>query len=1263
MTPPVAATELPSRLGRYLLGPVVGVGSAAVVVRARDTRHDLDVAIKLLRVASPGLAERFLADGRRLRELDSPSVVRVHYAGESVDGRPYLVMDLARDSLADRLRSAELPADAETLKATVAALAEGLAALHAAGIVHRSITPANLLLIGETWAASTGPGILLAPDERLVVADPGVAVPTRMAKRDLALLDPTAVYRAPEWDAEAAPDVRTDVYAASAVLWTLAAGRRPPAPETLAVEVQAVPAEWREVFLAGLAGDPERRFPDIGSWAAAAREVLGIGTVAVPVPRRPAAVSPGTAPYRGLAPFQPADAPLFFGRAALVETLLDRLARHPVLVVAGASGSGKSSLLRAGLLPRLEAGALPGSADRTTCLFTPGDAPLRTLAEQLTAAGATGLTAEVLRRDPAAALEALHGPVLLAIDQFEELFTLCPDPREQDAFLEVMAVLSGAPVPPARVVLTVRADFYAACAARPWLAAAVNGNQVLVEPMAADDLRAAVEGPAGLVNLQLEDGLTQRLLQDTGADPGALPLLAHALCQTWLRREANVLTVAAYEAVGGVAGAVERTAEAVWAVLDERDHVATRRLMLRLVQTGDGTPDVRRTLRWIDLSSSQRELLGPFVEARILTLDTDGIRFAHEAVLHSWGRLAGWLVESREERRVGVHMEHAAAEWERGGRRGEQLLRGVALAAALDWRDRQHGDVPFQVASFLTEAETAASEDLAAADAQDARTERSRRRVLVGLGIVAVGSLALSAVLGVGLLQSGNDEAVAPVAAAPPVAPAADAQALAASARALAQTDPFLATALAVQSGDRGTLVQARLALAGDRLVPFGTPIPVVGAQSLALRSAGDLAAVGRRDGSIDVLALGAGHVLATLTGPSDGVRAVAFSPDGLRLNATGGDGATWEWDVSGADLAAVPGRQVAGSASGVSASDASLPIPSGDGRVAVSLTETAAVQVWTRAPRPGPVARIAGLGSTGGVLALAPDAATLAVGLADGSVRLLDPSTGVERAVLRGGGAAIGAVAFLGADRVATGDSTGALRVFAIGGGPALLERLGAHSGAVGGLQSIEDGVLSVGADGAVRLWGSDLTEPRKQAQLGGDLTDVAADPAAESVLVVSRSGQTTRWTPQDSRIEFLGGTGATAWGAALAGSTLAVSRADGTLAAWSLAGDSPAVRWERSANLGGANDVTAIGSEVFAVPAGDGQVRFWDATTGAPLGPALPAGGTGLRQIVAGPDGTVWTVDRDGAVYRSDVLSTAAACAALGQDWLVRTSAPVCR
>ncbi|UCC76616.1 MAG: hypothetical protein JSW37_14095, partial [Anaerolineales bacterium] len=332
----------------------------------------------------------------------------------------------------------------------------------------------------------------------------------------------------------------------------------------------------------------------------------------VPLPERveavdreevPAAEVP--CPYKGLAAFEAEDVEYFFGRGELVAELTARLAGTRFLAVVGASGSGKSSLVRAGLLPAMWQDALPGSKDWQTVTLTPGAHPLEELAIRVSLLRgiAPSSLLQALRSDAQAldlaVKQALTGQpdgvrLLLVIDQFEEVFALCHDEGERRHFIDALLYAVEATDSRTVVVLTIRADFYGHCADYPNLAARLQDN-VLVGPLGEDELRQVIERPAALVGLRLEPGLVETIVGDVAGEPGALPLLSHALLETWGRRRGYTLTLAGYAESGGVAGAIAQTADTVFEGLTPEQHAFARSIFLRLTELGEeGTQDTRR---------------------------------------------------------------------------------------------------------------------------------------------------------------------------------------------------------------------------------------------------------------------------------------------------------------------------------------------------------------------------------------------------------------------------------------------------------------------------------------------------------------------------------------------------------------------------------------------------------------------------------------------------------------------------------------------
>ena len=1032
MTSAPAGFDLPDRLGRYEIGPVIGVGGFAVVVRAYDEGLATDVAIKILhrsRALDPEMRERFVREARLLRRVRDPSVVSVHDVGETPDGLPFFVMDLAAGGvLQDRLsgpgRAGSGVVHPDDLRAIVTTLAGGLGALHRANVVHRDVKPSNLLVMGDPHrqpgsapggqAGARLPGRLLGDDERLVIGDLGLAKDQDATALGPTMLGGTPGYQAPEQTQLGAPiDARTDVYAATALVWRIVTGQPPPTPDELPVAVLGVPETWRAVLLRGLAERPGDRFSSIAHWGAALHDVLGTGagsdrTAAISTATATAPVEAGgTCPYKGLAAFQPTDAPLFFGRSELVDELVARLQGRAALVVGGPSGSGKSSLLRAGLLPALAGGALPGSRQWASSLLTPGAHPLATLQARL--AGIDGSSTmpdlDSLRSDPTGARFALRTPAVLVVDQLEELFTSCPDREEREAFLAVLEALAGEDPPVVRVVLGVRADFYGELSAHPWLASVINDNHVLVGPLSRPQLRTAIEGPARRVGLRLEDGLVDRILDDAGDDPGALPLVAHALVETWVRRQGTLLAVAGYEAAGGVAGAIGRTADQVWERLDPAVRPGARRLLLRLVHAGDGTLDTRRLATWPELDGDPLSagVVSTFAAGRLLTVDQRGVELAHEALIRTWGRMGSWLDESRDELRARQRIEAAAREWERQGHDPGLLYRGTPLAAAVEWRAGLADALIGPPAAFLTAAEAARDEERRAVAERDVRGRRVRRRAVSALAGLAGVALVASAVASIALAGSRRDARAARDASGRATEQLA--RNLAALSTTNRDSDPYLATVLAAESVARSdppsvegrqALVESRAALGGDRLVPFGDPVQVGDALTVVVDPAGRRAVTGNRDGTLVLWDLAGGTEVARLTGPRGGIQEAAFAPDGSWLAAASDDGWVWRWPIGGdggrqgsaqQGAATGPGSAQPGERLADLGSIVWSVAVSPDGRTVAAVTQ--AGQVWlldaaTGSPMGEPVASRSGDFDS---VAFSPDGGTLLAGTGNGEV------------------------------------------------------------------------------------------------------------------------------------------------------------------------------------------------------------------------------------------------------------------------------------
>jgi WD40 repeat protein/class 3 adenylate cyclase len=411
-------------------------------------------------------------------------------------------------------------------------------------------------------------------------------------------------------------------------------------------------------------------------------------------------------PYRGLLAFEPGDRNYFFGREAVVEELIGRLAPGRLLAVVGASGSGKSSVLRAGVLGAVRAGDVAG-IERGR-LLTPGSS------EQLDAEDAAGQ--------------------LVVVDQFEEIFLAGSDADRRQAFIDVLLAL------PCRVAVSVRADMYGKLGGHPALARAVAGNQVLLGAMTDAELERAVKEPARLAGLRLETGLVELVMRDVAGEPGALPLLSHALRATWERRDGRTLTVEGYRQSGGVGAAIAQTADSLFESLSPERGQMMRSMFLRLTELGEGVAESRRRVRIGELVPEGvspaviDELLGRLAEARLVTLGEGTAQVAHEVLIREWPTLRGWLDEDREGLRLHRQIGDATRLWDAGGRGPADLYRGARLDAAADWARTHRGDLNASERAFIDASVDGADR----ARRVQLRSNRRLRGLLAGAVILLV---------------------------------------------------------------------------------------------------------------------------------------------------------------------------------------------------------------------------------------------------------------------------------------------------------------------------------------------------------------------------------------------------------------------------------------------------------------------------------------------------------------------------------------------
>ncbi len=930
-------------------------------------------------------------------------------------------------------------------------------------------------------------------------------------------------------------------------------------------------------------------------WRAAVAESL-------PVRR----ISPGEceeqAPYLGLAAFQPENADRFCGRERLIDELMARLKSRRFLAVVGASGCGKSSLLRAGLVS-----ALRDAGTWRPVLFTPGAGPLHECAVRLAPlldSTAVSLAAE-LAEDPLTlglvVRQALvdrppEAEVVLVVDQFEEVFTLCDSDRERDRFIAALLTAARHADSRTRVVLGLRADFYARCAEHPDLVAALQDAELLVGPMTTDELTKAITQPGARSGLVVEGALTATILADVGGQPGYLPLMSHALLETWRRRRGTALTLVGYQATGGVRGAVAQTADNAYSALNDDQQRTARRILLRLIALGEDTEDTRRRVARdeFDAAPDTTAVLDQLVRARLLTLGENTVELAHEALIRHWPALRGWIDEDRGSLLAQRRLTDAAAEWERSGREEEYLYRRSRLTA---WEDRDLGRLNDSEHAFLEASRRRHARE-------QASTRRRTRRTLIGAGIVVV-VVSLLSVLALMSADRANRER-----------DLAFSRQLVANARAQLGLDPELALLLARHAYRVRATDEAEAML---------------------------------RQATLD------SRVVATVPAGQREVYSVSFDPDRRHLVSAGTDGTVRVWERAGTSVA----RAAPAVTAGHQREAAKLAFAS-DGSRFASVGEEGVIRVRDRVDGDELLLR----GHQGAVRGLVFDAAgkRLASAGNDGTVRIWDAHTGREIVVLRGHRGAIWSIAFDAAGRLATGGEDGTVRLWNLArasedavipahddtvkrlafspdgrlatasddGTVKVWKDLGrtnplvlrGHDGSVETLAFSADGrnVASGGQDGVIRIWSVDSTlDPLTLRGHHGVVWDVAYDPDVPTRLASTGSDGTIRfWDvtgPGDpivlrghsgrvAPVEFSGD-----------GQRVVTGGRDATVRIWKSIGDaSPIILRGHEGEVWDAT-FSPDGRRV-ASSAADGTVRVWNAT------------GDGAPIVLRGHQGDVWDV-----------------------------------
>ena len=756
----------------YELGEPIGEGAFGRVYRATQPGVGREVAIKVVR---PELADdvsfirRFEAEAQLVAGLEHPHIVPLYdYWREP--GGAYLVMRWVRGGSADEALDRDGPWPLDRVARLVEEIGSALALAHDSGVVHRDVKPANILLddSGNSY-----------------LSDFGIAVGDLHGDAQLELLSAGApLYASPEQIRGDPWSARSDLYSFGLIIYELLTGRAPFEADSVQQLMQMklsarlpsvshmrpdVPASVDAVLQQVTSPNPAKRFTDAAAFVLAFRAAVNSPFAPPPAPgetgERPASRTTLVSldvdranPYKGLRAFAEADAQNFFGRDVLIERLVAEIGSSRFVAVVGASGSGKSSLVRAGVVPKLRAqGALvvtmiPGTHpldELETALLRVARDPIPSLLEQLTA-DERGISRAIKRVLPE------NGELVLVVDQFEELFTFAGQ-RQREGFLDGLAVAVHDRRSALRLIATLRADLSGRALAHPIVGTLLQDHAVLLPPLSANELARAITGPAERISVSIEPALAAELVVDSVGNPGSLPLLQYALAELYERRDGTTMTLDSYRDIGGIAGALARKADELYATLAaDGDQSEVRRLFTRLITPGEGTEDTRRRVRRSELASVTEETIDVYGEARLLTFDVDPstreptVEVAHEALIQRWPRLRRWIDEDRDLLRLMRHLSEAAVAWDRLDRDPGELYRGGRLASALEVEDR------LELAAVERDFLDASRRERDADEKRKARANRRLRRALAGVAVAL--ALAIAAGLVVLVQQRRADE-------------------------------------------------------------------------------------------------------------------------------------------------------------------------------------------------------------------------------------------------------------------------------------------------------------------------------------------------------------------------------------------------------------------------------------------------------------------------------------------------------------------------
>jgi eukaryotic-like serine/threonine-protein kinase len=739
------------KIEQYELIRELGRGGMGQVFLARDTRLGRRVAMKFMQSSSPRFSQRWLAEARATARCHHENIVAI-FSADNYVGMPYMVLEFIEGTTLGKLMGGKRMPAARAIELMVPVV-RALTVAHASSIIHRDLKPDNILVTksGTVKVLDFGVAKLaaLGDDESTNRPRPRAGTEVGLHDTRAGAIVGTLPYMSPEQLGTDTVDHRSDLWAVGIILYEMLAAEHPLAPLTegrlfgaaaavdepmpsLGEHVPGLPDRLVEIVARCLAKKKQERYAN-------AQALLEDLETLLPA-RTGRSLVADESPYPGLVAFQESDANRFFGRSRDIAETVARLRDRPLVGIVGPSGVGKSSFIRAGVVP-----ALKVSGESWEChIIRPGRDPLNALASALESLRDSRDSDPSMPRDPAQQLR--HEPgifgtrlrsrarrrrtqILVFVDQFEELYTLVGDPAERAAFTACLASAGDDPASPLRVVVSMRSDFLDRAAEdRRFLDELTRGLGFLQPPDRAG-LQQALIQPVEMLGYQFEDGIVGAMLDTLESTPGPLPLLQFSAAKLWALRDKQrrVLTRDAYHAMGGVAGALATHADEVLATFTGSEQKVVRAIFQRLV-TPERTRAVIETkeLRAIAHASDVERLIGRLVEARLLVVQQRGesesaVELVHESLIRSWPTLQHWLDENQEHAAYLQQIAVAAKAWDAKGRPGGLLWSGEAMEEARLFNLRFRGQLPAREHAFL-----AAVNELAT------RAVRRKRRLVLG---------------------------------------------------------------------------------------------------------------------------------------------------------------------------------------------------------------------------------------------------------------------------------------------------------------------------------------------------------------------------------------------------------------------------------------------------------------------------------------------------------------------------------------------------